>query len=205
MKALKYLLATALLSGSGFAHSNLIINGGFEHHNIASGWTYGPDTSGGWQGGNIEVWASGFNGVESFEGDNHAELNAHSNSQQSDAWMIYQSFNTVQGGLYEVGFAYRARRNHAESCLFELLDENMNAILSGTMDQHEKEGWSTYANSFRATGDTKTIRFTSITPEAGTVGNFLDAVSVTQVPVPAVPSLMLAGLLGFGLSRRAKS
>ncbi len=55
------LVAAAALSVSSIANASLISNGGFEDSTITNGWTYYSDAA--WQGDNIEVWASGFNGV----------------------------------------------------------------------------------------------------------------------------------------------
>lgn len=200
MKTFKTLLAVVFCTGSAFAHSNLITNGGFEEPAINSGWTFGHDPSGGWLGDHIEVWASGFLGVDSYEGEGHAELNAH--PYHSDEWRIYQTFDTVLGNLYEVSFAYRARQSHSESFLFEIFDDESSQTIVETMDSHVRGTWNYYSDTFRGTGEKTTIQFTSITPEQGTLGNFLDAVSVTQVPVPGVPALLCAGLIGLQLSRR---
>ena len=203
MKTLKVLIVTALLSASGLAHSNLIVNGDFEHWDINKGWKYGADPRGGWQGDNIEVWASGFLGVKSFEGEQHGELNAHySNGESRDGFSIFQSFDTMAGYRYDVKFAYRARHNHNESFRFDIFDDST-SIISAVMDQHIKGEWSHYSGSFWGTGEKTTLSFTALTPERGTVGNFLDAVSVTAVPAPSVLALMCAGAAGFGLSRRS--
>lgn len=203
MRKLKVLIASTLLSASGLAHSNLIVNGGFEHWDINKGWKYGTDPSdGGWEGDNIEVWATGFLGVDSFEGEQHGELNAHySRREKQDGFSIHQSFETMAGYRYDVKFAYRARRNHNESFLFDIFDDNT-SIISEVMDQHITGEWSHYSSSFWGTGEETTLSFTALTPKRGTVGNFLDAVSVTAVPTPSVLALMVAGIAGFGLSRR---
>ena len=197
MKTLKVLIATALLSASGLAHSNLIVNGGFEDHTITSGWTYGPDASGGWEGDNLEIWATGFLNVVSYEGMRHAELNAHPHHQ--DVWSIYQSFDTVVGQLYEVSFAYRARRNDSEKFRFEIIDGT--SLIDEVMHEHHTNDWSVFNDTFIGTGNPTKLKFTSIYPYAGTVGNFIDDVSVTSVPAPSVLALMCGGIVGFGLSR----
>jgi hypothetical protein len=188
---------------SSIAQGNLITNGGFESPNIGSGWTYGQDP-GGWQGDNIEVWASGFQGVNSYEGTQHGELNAHPNDGTS--WSIYQSFQTTLNALYDISFAYSARRNSSEAFLFSLAD-NTSTIFNETIDDHDTGQWSLFSDGFVGTGNMMTLRFTSITPDSGTLGNFLDAVSVVSVPggnvpEPGIISLLAAGLLMMGFSRR---
>ena len=211
MDTVRFLLSACLLSCSGLAHSNLIINGGFEQPGIERGWTFGQDPSGGWDGDNIEVWASGFLGVQSFEGSQHGELNAH--GRHSGAWSIHQSFETILGGMYEVSFAYRARRHDNEAFRFELFGEK-SGLINEIMDDHIKGEWNFFSDTFRGAGDMTTLKFTAITPSTRTVGNFIDGVSVTQLPtlarlaqIPAPSALLLmgAGLIGFSLTRRSPS
>ena len=205
MTKYRLLSITLLLLSSSIAQANLISNGGFESPNISRGWTYGPDL-GGWEGDNIEVWASGFLGVNSYEGRQHGELNAHPHDGTS--WSIYQSFQTTLNELYDISFAYSARRNDRESFLFSLTDNtSTSTIFNQTIDDHNTGQWEFFSDSFLGTGNMMTLRFTSITPNSGTVGNFLDAVEVVSaphgnVPEPGILALLGVGFLALGLSRR---
>jgi hypothetical protein len=194
-------VAAFLFAVSGFAHSNLIVNGGFELPGITSGWSYGSDPSGGWQGDNIEVWASGYLGVDSYEGNQHGELNAH--AYDGTAWSIYQSFDTVLSEMYDISFAYRARRNSSEAFRVTLEDSS-GTILDRLVDDHVTGQWSSFADSFQGTGNDMTLTFTSVIPTAGTVGNFLDAVEVTHVPEPSTMALFAVGIVGLGFGARQR-
>jgi hypothetical protein len=201
MNALKIALGMSLFACSGMAHSNLIVNGGFEKPGISSGWTYGPDAEGGWRGDDIEVWASEFKGVKSFEGEQHGELNAH--GRRDGAWSIHQSFDTLVDSRYAVSFAYRARKHDQEAFRFEIYS-GVDEIFNFVMDRHDTDQWSIFSDTFAGSGALTTLKFTAITPSTGTVGNFIDAVSVTplasplriaqEVPAPSTLLLLAAGL-----------
>lgn len=195
-------IAALVLFGSTANAANLIVNGGFEEPGSVSGWIYTPSANvPGWGGDNIEIWESGFNGVTSFEGGQHAELNAHPNS---NPYSIYQEFSTEIGQTYEISFAYRARANNSESFMVGVVnninDIGTSNVYTATMDDHVTGQWSTFTDTFVATSTQSIIYFKTLTP-TGTVGNFLDGVAVTAVPIPAAAWLFasaLVGLVGFG-------
>ena len=196
------LVAAAALSVSSIANATLITNGGFEDSTITNGWTYYSDTA--WQGDNIEVWASGFNGVDSFEGEKHGELNAH--PYDGDSFSIYQSFDTTDNALYDVSLAYRARSSNSESFRLELFTgdlTNRTHLIDEVLDS-QLDIWSVYLNDFLGTGSQTYLMLTSIVPDTGTVGNFIDAVSVVGVPededVVEVPEPTTLALMGLGLA-----
>ncbi len=194
------LVAAAALSVSSIANASLISNGGFEDSTITNGWTYYSDAA--WQGDNIEVWASGFNGVDSFEGSKHGELNAH--PYDGSSFSIYQSFDTTDNALYDVALAYRARSSNNESFRLELFTGGLTTrthLIDVVLDSRLNV-WNTYVNDFIGTGNETYLMLTSIVPDTGTVGNFVDAVSVNEVAEPATLALMGLGLAGLAGARR---
>lgn len=198
------LVAAVALSASSIANATLITNGGFEDPNISSGWTYLSDAPGGWEGDNIEVWASGFNGVNSYEGTQHGELNAH--PYDGTSFSIYQSFATTENALYDVSLAYRARSSNNESFRLELFTgafDSKTHLIDIILDS-QLNTWNTYFDSFYGNGSETYLMLTSIVPDTGTVGNFIDAVSVTEFQdssdVPEVSEPATLALLGLGLA-----
>lgn len=190
------LLAAASLTLAVPASANLIQNGGFEQPDVSTGtWKYFTSSQvQGWNGSNIEIWDN-YGGVTAHEGDQFAELNAHPYS--GSAFGIYQDFATVIGQSYDLSFAYRARRSTSESFTADVAGD------SWLLDDHTTGGWNLFNGSFMATSNITTLRFTTVAPQSGTVGNFLDSVKViVSVSEPAGAALLGMGLLGMGLRRR---
>jgi hypothetical protein len=194
-------MLSALCSAS--ANANLIINGGFEEDSTGSalgggnGWKYydSADVSG-WGGSNLELW--GTLGIDSYEGDYHAELNSH--GQQNGVWSISQTFDTLAGQSYDLFFAYGARLANASESL-----ESFSVEVDGLyyeLDDHVVGNWSTYSDSFVADDDTATLTFSSIAQHKWTYGNFLDAVKISAVPEPSSLALLALGFLGLAIARK---
>ena len=196
-------LVTATILGmllTTSANANLIQNGGFEAapNSLLGGgsfWQYyAPEPITGWGGSNLELWTN--NGQ--YEGEVHAELNAHASS--NTAWTIFQEFNTISGQSYDLFFAYKARRGNTQmsSEVFNVSAGDLNTNVS----DHVTNSWKTFSQSFKATSDLTTLRFTAVYPSTGTLGNFLDDVRVTAVPEPGALALLGLGLLGLGIARK---
>ena len=77
-------------------------------------------------------------------------------------------------------------------------------------EDHSVGKWSIFNTSFIATSANTIIKFTSVFPETGTVGKFLDDISVTAAPAkvsePGMLVLVFTALCGFAvmLFRRNK-
>lgn len=190
--------ALALLLVSGVTHASLIVNGSFENNNIRANSykAFSAGTVSGWDGTNMELWDN-FKNFAAYDGDQYIELNAHG---VNGAYSIFQSITTTQGNVYDISFAYAARSNTNESFLFEVIDGSNETVFSQIIDDHTVKTWSVFETSFVALSDITEFRFTSIT--SGTVGNLVDALTVTTAPavltlasafvaVPASPTLTL--------------
>lgn len=192
---MKILISAVLLTCamvSSVANANLITNGSFEDKAVNAGnWSvFNSGSVGGWQGSNVEIW-NNYGGVSAQHGTQLAELNSH--GKNTGAFSIFQTFNTVAGSIYDLSFHYSARSNANESFLVELFSAQ-SLIFSAVVDDHTVKQWSQFNSSFVANNTLTTIRFTSITPKTGTVGNFIDNVAVTQASAPSAALLVLLGL-----------
>lgn len=195
MKKLTAAVFSTMLLATPFAsQANLIVNGSFETPDVASpGWSsFAPAAVPGWGAATrVEIWDDLF-GFESYEGDQHAELN----STGTGPYTLFQSFSTEAGQAYSFDFAYAARENDRESFRVDITDDATDAVLfTRLFDDHTRRVWRTYNTMFAAASASTTVTFTSVTP-SGTVGNLLDDVRV-EVPEPGtlgVFSLALAGL-----------
>ncbi len=195
-------LALATISIS--ANANLIENGDFERPDVSNGsWAWFPSSDvDGWSGSNIEIWDS-FGGVEAFEGEQFAELNAHG-GRRNQPYSIFQYVNTVIGNSYELSFAYRARANNNEAFRVSARGRHAGTVLSSLVTDHVVGAWSVFTSTFVANSTQTRIRFSTVTPYSGTVGNFIDGVAVTDVPEPGTLGLLGLGLLGGAIARRRR-
>ena len=204
------LLATALFSLS--SNANLLVNGSFESPDVKdNSWSYFTDDNqvDGWSFGesSMEIWDTPFLGIDAYDGEQIAELNAH--GANSQAYGFYQSFNTVIGQSYNYSFAYIARGNGAQSFTAGIQDDTPNTLTSNTfvnnIGDYNASTWSLFNGSFIATSSLSSIFFLSNDNLGDTTGNLLDAVSVTAVPEPGSIMLLGLGLAGLIISRKRNS
>ena len=199
-KLVTLLCASTLLLGSSAVSASLIVNGGFESNDVAANsWQWFTSNNvEGWNGSNIEIWDT-FSGVNAVEGNQFAELNAHPSN--GEAFSIFQTFGTQEGSYYDLSFAYRARSSNNEAFLMSLIGSGADNI-NLRVDDHVVGKWSRFDFSFQATHLYTTLMFTALTPSTGTVGNFLDDISVTTSPAvlastisePSSIAIMLIGV-----------
>ena len=199
MKNITVRFAAALLALASFAsNASLIINGGFEAPVLNKPWAHlSASAVPGWSTYNnqqIEIW--GTQGP-SFEGAQHLELNSNGNGPFS----IWQDISTLDSVWYSLSFAANRRTDQSGPQEFKVLvfDANdlSNMILTSLVTS--PNGWQVFSFRFQAASDLTRIQFTSVLP-TGTMGNFIDDVSV--VPAPGALMLMALSLLGIAIRRR---
>lgn len=201
---MKWAVISALflaLAGTS-VQASVISNGNFEDNVIGNNsWRwFNANQVNGWDGSNVEIWR-GYAGVHAYSGQQFIELNAH--GANKGAWSIFQTLNTVSGARYQLSFAYRARSNGKEAFSVSVAD------LQQTLADHRRGEWRLFTGFFTA-GNTKSLlSFTS--GNAGTVGNFIDDVQVTELPneinskqVPAGPTSALFAIAAAALFWRRR-
>lgn len=144
-------------------------NFGFFHEDRVTCWgTTATDRQ-------IEIWGSGFGGVPAYSGNQFAELNANMVST------LYQEFDASPGSSVTISFAHRGRAG-IDALQVEIGPlggpyVNLGEFSAGT------DSWvyNTVNYAFPKTIQSKyTLRFKSVRAAGGaTVGNFLDAISIT--------------------------
>jgi hypothetical protein len=192
----------AVIAGLFFVNTvsaNLVVNGSFEDNELRSNTWKWFDSSqvAGWEGSNIEIWHNLFK-FQSYEGSQHAELNAHSGKGQ--AYSIFQTIST-------------ARSNTNEAFQVDVISGKTN-IYSQLVTDHTVKTWSVFDDDFTAVAAQTVLMFTSITPSTGTLGNLLDDVKVTAKPIIAKTTIQVAEpyspllfglvLAGWFISRKIK-
>ncbi|TLU65338.1 hypothetical protein FE810_08615 [Thalassotalea litorea] len=206
MKVKQWLLPALLLLCTPLAHANLLVNGDFEDPVVDEGkwqWFAGEDVDG-WDGASIEIWHMA-NGTIAFSGLQHAELNAA--GPTDGAWMMSQTFASDIGSFYEVGFAYSARFDD-EVFLFEVLAGD-DIVFSQSFDDHTFGTWSEFSVVIEALAADTSVRFTSVNPETGYSGNFLDGVYAIEsddpsqaIPEPKSVAIFAVALIAIVALRR---
>lgn len=201
-----------------------LINGGFETPAGVSTYVQTPQSNvTGWNttasSGLIEIWKSGFNGVSSYQGAQHAEINA------TQVGNLYQDAPGIPvGSVVGFQFAHRGRYAGADTMRFSLTDLGPDGIF-GTVDDtvlftqvysDTVTAWSFYTGTgIVALGNTVRFSFASISSNGGSGppdgGNFLDAadfgigvglpvlptVTVTKVSNGGVGTFNFTGINGF--------
>ena len=163
----------------------------------------------------IEIWTDGFGGVTSFEGFQHAELNATQIST------LFQGASGIAAGS-TVGFEFAHRgRAGLDTMRLTITDLGLDNIVGGVADtilftkdySADDTAWvfntSAGEAAIVALGNTVSFSYAAVSAAGGsTVGNFLDAVDFgvgvgTPIPEPSTMLLFGTGVLGLiGYARR---
>lgn len=156
----------AFLPGQAQAQQRSIINTGFEQNNPAGAgapsYQIMPASAvPGWQSttGFIELWDSGFNGVNAHAGAVFAEMNAN------DPGALYQNVCFTKGETIGWSFAHRARSGGAATQVanFEIASST-GVVLQQLASQATTvpEGWRVNSGTTSDTSDALTVQHVAI-------------------------------------------
>jgi hypothetical protein len=185
---LALLMAAAGSLTSGATSTEKVINGGFEVPVIPGTWLNVGTTIPGWTATNacgIEIQRGVF-GYSPYEGAQHVELASNCASG------VVQEIDTVPGIEYILEFAFAARpgTTASQNVLQVSWDGDTVDILSKAgepvvVGEPVITNWAVHSYILVATKETTEIRFEHVGSQ-GTVGTFLDAVSVQELQVCAL-------------------
>jgi hypothetical protein len=186
----RFALCAALPLAPATAQQRSVVNPGFEQNDPS-----GPGTPNyqilpsasvpGWESttSEIELWDSGFNGVPSYEGNVHAEMNANSPGT------LYQNVCFVNGEVIRWSFAHRARSGGlaTQTVRFQVANSSGTVIqtLATQASTVASNAWSVNTSPLLGTvytGPTGVQRLQFSTEDLGSFGNFLDGIRIFLSP-----------------------
>lgn len=211
-KFMKFVLVGGCVLGfAQGAQAVALLNGGFEDPSVNKYEQLWDTSVPHWQttasDNRIELWATGFKGVTSYEGNQHAELNA------TQASTLFQDVSGIAAGAI-VGYEFAHRGRSGEDTMrFTLTDLGVDDLF-GTSDDEilftglftdGTDDWGFYTGTgIEALGNTVRFSYEAVSVASGnsSIGNFLDATAfgvgvgddITSVPTPAS-----VWLFGFGI------
>ncbi|WP_295403559.1 VPLPA-CTERM sorting domain-containing protein [uncultured Thiocystis sp.] len=198
------------VSGMASAASvNHVVNGDFEvdspaHHD--GKWQVYKEGITGWTtttGPGIEVQRGDIGGSPAYTGVQKVELDSHGNFNNANSGMSQKIL--LEAGSYLLSFAYFGRTGDIDTNGINYrfagtgINENKVNTVSGVFD----DGWKVFNFNFTLNDRTTISLFFEATGKSDTLGGYLDAVSVTGVPIPPAVWLFGSALMGLvGIARR---
>jgi hypothetical protein len=145
--------------------------------------------------GKMEVWGTGYNGVSSYSGIQHVELNATQAAIMYQDFVMYQDFAVSNAGtILNVKFAHRARTNAGMTDSVEVSIGPAGGpytSLGRYGDGPSQWSYNISPNYVASTTGTYRVRFNPFYYSYGNsgIGNFLDAVSVCSTSQAGINEL----------------
>lgn len=162
--------------------------------------------------GEIELWDSNFNGVSAYVGNVFAEMNANTNGT------LFQNICLINGEPFGWTFAHRARSGGpaTQTVRFQVASSTGTLIqtLATQGSTTANQVWNVNTGSATYSGASGMQRVQFTTSDAGSFGNFLDAIQLSLRPfvqisaasstgAESVPSASMATLLVTGSTTSA--
>ncbi len=171
-----------------YACSEPILNSGFENPIIPLG-SYSirnENTVDGWEttasDNYLELWSSGFQGVQAFEGNQFAELNANQVST------LYQTLCITPGTLLQWSVRHRGR--FGTDVAQVQIGETLATATSQVTMSDGTSGWGYYSGEYLIPSDqySTVFAFVSISSVGGSSsGNFIDDIQINVItPAPCL-------------------
>lgn len=193
-----------------------VVNPGFESPDLGTSARYrifSDSAVTGWSSttGGVEIWANNFLGVTSYEGTQHAELNAN---RFGAIWQDLTNVNSGDAVFWS--FAHRGR-DGVDTLRLDIIDlgagntegDGNDVLLYSGEFSAGRSSWVVNSGVSRPTGTDTTVRFKfeAVSTHNGniSVGNFIDALDVnvaTPIPVPASLPLLLGAIALLRLRHR---
>ena len=160
-----------------------IINESFEEPTVTGSDIFNEDLLPGWfttaTDQNVEVWESGFQGVNSYDGNQHAELNA------TRFGALYQNLCLTPGTIMTWSLRHRGRDGE-DAMQLRIGADIASAPIQQTMNSG-KDAWSFYSGTYTVpSGQNSTVfLFEAVSTATGALsqGNFIDDIRIA-VAVP---------------------
>ncbi|KUR72843.1 hypothetical protein AQZ52_06420 [Novosphingobium fuchskuhlense] len=162
--------------------------------------------------GEIELWDTDFNGVPAFAGNVFAEMNANTNGT------LFQNICLINGEPFGWTFAHRARVGGpaTQTARFQVANSSGTVIqtLATQASTTANQVWNVNTGTATYSGASGMQRVQFTTNDAGSFGNFLDAIQLTLRPfvqisaasstgAESVPNANMATLLVTGATTSA--
>ena len=152
----------------------------------------------------VEIWSTGFFGVEAAHGDTFMELNANTRGT------VYQEIGTIAAGqVLDFSFAHRGRNGPDEMAfVLDIRDANGDVIekMFSEIYTAKKGAWTRVSGRSAAAGQSGTVRLSFVSQTPGSSANFVDNVHVetSAIPLPAGVVLLGTGLAALVVARRRR-
>ena len=166
------------------------------------------------EGAGIEIQDESIGITDAYDGEQYVELdsdNARGGLPGDTNSGMIANMAFVEGRTYEVSFAYKPRTNTPNDNKVSLYAVGYDGstispvtlLLTANETTSSLSDWLVYSAIFTAEAGHNAIGFLAQGID-NSLGGFIDAVSVSEVPIPAALPLFLAGIAGFGFAGRKR-